>query len=203
MAETLGLVAAAAGVALVYAAVTNQNPIAELRAALTTGDTSGSERITRQLGGVSVTATPGAVTDTRTPDGRPLTLVPIGQGNHRLQAPAVVKFGHWQRDFGQLIPVSDSYRSADQQAGAYASDPSRFGSPETSKHVLGLAVDVDLAAIGANPRGTVPQQWLMDPVYMRLWQTAMVNGWCNYQVRNNSTGGRTAEPWHFSFATCG
>lgn len=202
MAETFAVIAAATGVGLVYAAITNQNPVSEVRAALSTGDTSGRTPIDASVTGGAGSAGPPAATTGSTAVGDPSNLVSIGQGSHRLEARAAVAFAHWQRLFGRQISITDSFRSVAQQTAAYDSDPTRFARPGNSAHGEGRAVDVNLRAIGANPQGANPANWVNDPVFRLLVSTAAIAGWCNYQVRNNSTGGRTSEPWHFSYGAC-
>lgn len=214
--EPLGIVIAAAGAGLVYAAVTGQNPVAELRAALSTGQLDGRPparpfgqqfidpltRVVREAAGrAGVEPPPGSDADgTSWPDD-PANLVSIGQGGHRLAAPAARAFQAWQAAYGRTIPVTDSYRSVAQQQRDYERDPSRFGRPGNSAHGEGRAVDVNLPALGLNPRGE-PSEWLADAGYRALVEAASATGWCNYQVRARSANGRTREPWHFSYGVC-
>lgn len=210
MAETAAVVIAAAGAGLLYAAVTNQNPLVELRAALSTGSTAGSVPIrTSSYAGEAARSGASPALDgyageaARNGSTSTAPLVTIGQGAHKLTAPAAAAFQRWQSAFGNPIPVTDSYRDYAEQAGQYAANPSRFGNPVGNKHVAGLAVDVNLSAIGARPSGSNPSDWRRDPVYARLLAAATSAGFCNYQVRNGSTGSKIAEPWHFSFGVCG
>lgn len=79
-------------------------------------------------------------------------LSPIGEGGHRLAAPAAEAFGELlsaaRRD-GVTIGVTDSYRSFDAQVdvarrkGLY-SEGGLAAQPGTSQHGWGLAVDLDL-----------------------------------------------------------
>ena len=79
-------------------------------------------------------------------------LAPIGDGRHRLAAPAAAAFGDLQaaaRRDGVTIGVTDSYRSYDAQVdvarrkGLY-SHGGLAAQPGTSQHGWGLAVDLDL-----------------------------------------------------------
>ena len=79
-------------------------------------------------------------------------LAPIGDGGHRLAAPAAAAFGDLQaaaRRDGVTIGVTDSYRSFDAQVdlvrrkGLY-SQGGLAAQPGTSQHGWGLAVDLDL-----------------------------------------------------------
>ncbi len=207
MAETAAVIVAAAGVGLLYAAVTNQNPLTELRSALSTGSTSGATPIrVAPVGAQSSYAGEAARNDpsqTSTSTGAPATLQTIGQGSHRLAAPAAQAFARFQQAFGAAIPITDSYRDYATAARNYAADPARFANPANSRHVRGMAIDVNLQALGARPTGGNPSTWNRDPVYARLLAAARSTGWCNYQVHNGSTGSKIAEPWHFSFGDCG
>ena len=78
----------------------------------------------------------------------------IGQGDHRLAHDAAVAFKAMAADArraGVTLPVSDSYRSLDEQAamvdreGSYA-EGGLAAEPGTSAHGWGLAVDLDLNA---------------------------------------------------------
>ena len=79
-------------------------------------------------------------------------LAPIGDGGHRLAAPAAAAFDRLQaaaRRDGVAIGVTDSYRSFDAQVdvarrkGLY-SQGGLAAQPGTSQHGWGLAVDLDL-----------------------------------------------------------
>jgi hypothetical protein len=194
MAETLGVILAASGVGLVYAALTNQNPVSELRAALRTGDTSGRTPINS---GSSAGGTAG-----QTSTGGPASgLVTIRNGL-QLEATAAAAFAAWERAFGAQIPLTGAARSrADQEAG-YAADPDRFAAPGTSAHEEGRAVDVNLGTLGITVYGRQPAAWLTNAKYLALVKAAAATGWCNYQIKNNSPGDKDAEPWHFSYGVC-
>lgn len=225
MIPAIGVALIGAGVGLTYAAVTGQSPIGELRAALTTGTLNGRpaerkgfgstiieqtralfDRATAGAGSGSTSSSSGTGSGSANAGGAdwpadPANLVSIGQGSHRLAAPAAVAFAAWQKIYGRTIPVSDSYRSYAVQEAAHNRDPNRFASPDGSAHVEGRAVDVDLGRLGLNPGGT-PAEWLKSPGYAALYNAAKAAGWCNYQVNRGSTNGRTAEPWHFAFGVC-
>jgi hypothetical protein len=79
-------------------------------------------------------------------------LESIGQGDHRLSADAAAAFKAMAADArraGVTLPVSDSYRSLDEQMamadreGRYA-EGGLAAEPGTSAHGWGLAVDLDL-----------------------------------------------------------
>ena len=217
----IGVLAVGGGVALIWSAFTGQSPLAELRKALATGRVDGSDGIapiaaddpppststsTAYDAGVAagsgVLAGAAAAAISGATSGRP-ELVAIGQGSHKLAPAAAASFARVQQRFGRAIKISDSVRDYDQQAASYASDPTRFASPNSSAHVMGLAVDVDLGAIGANPTGNSPGSWpASDATFGRLHAAFTSEGWCNWQIRGNSTKGKINEPWHYSYGGC-
>lgn len=209
----IGVLALGSGAALIWSAFTGQNPITELRATLSTGRLPGGrarpvERATLPInaaGGVSTPTEPYGPFQAGSAEsgGGPPTLVPLGQGSHRLQAPAVTAFRQVEQTFGRSIPITDSARDYAAQAAAHARDPRRFGAPQDNAHVMGLAVDVNLGAIGARPTGSTPAGWLNDPVYRRLHDAFRAAGWCNWQMNRGDLGGKIPEPWHFSYGRCG
>ena len=78
----------------------------------------------------------------------------------------------------ELGSVTDSYRSPEQQAAAYAAKPGVAAAPGASYHQQGLAVDW----------GWASQQ----PELVRLLQAA---GWNRFDPES--------EPWHWSFGVTG
>lgn len=199
---TAGVIALGVGAGLVYAAITGQSPIEELRKALTTGALDGAPADSSIRVDPAFDTSAGGIPSPVDPASISATLVPIGQGGHRLAAPAAAAFKQAERLYGRTITVTDSYRSAAVQAAGRRSDPSRFATAENSAHVQGLAVDVNLSALGLNPMGSNPSSWLANAGYLKLYRAMQLAGWCNYQVTNNTTNGRTPEPWHFSFGGC-
>lgn len=197
---TWGLVTA--GMWLVYTAVRGLSPLAELTAALQGGPrppkvgpaVSPSAPAGPTIGQVGGPALVGSGTV------QP-ALVSIGQGGHKLAPAAAAAFATWASIFGGPIPVTDSYRSTQQQADAYAAsvaagDPDRFAPPGKSWHERGTAVDVNLGAIGASPTGSPDQR----AVWQRLYSASVAAGWCNPRGPGR---GDQKEPWHFSFGGCG
>lgn len=206
----IGVLALGGGAVMLWSAFTGQNPLAELRAALSTGklpEGGGVTPIARSInpqggtddGGQYGPFVPGSTSTS----GGPPVLVPLGQGSHKLQAPAVSAFRRAEQLFGRSIPVTDTARSYSAQAAAHKRDPSRFGRPDDNAHVMGVAVDVNLSAVGANPRGSSPSGWLADPVYRSLFDAFTLAGWCNWQMNRGDLGGKIPEPWHFSYGRCG
>lgn len=195
----IGVLALGAGGALIWSAFTGQNPLAELRAALSTGklpEGGGPTPVTPAVVAASVERYGGTGSPAQT-DAR----VPIGQGSHRLAPAAASAFRAAEQAFGRSIPITDSSRSSTQQAANRARDPDRFGPAEGNAHVEGRAVDVNLGAVGAYPKGE-PSQWMNDPAYARLARAMMSAGWCNYQLKNGTANGRTREPWHWAIGRC-
>ena len=201
--STLGIVAVGIGGGLVYAAVTGQSPLDELRKALTSGELDGRP----ESAAIAVAATPAAVfvDGVSSPSagsiGTAANLVPIGQGSHRLDAAAAAAFAQAQRLYGRSIPITDSYRSPEVQAAGAASDPSRFATANTSAHVEGRAIDINLPALGLSV-GADPSTWTKNAAYKKLYAALSLAGWCNYQINNGTANGRTPEPWHYSWGTC-
>lgn len=197
---TWGLVSV--GAWLVYTAVRGLSPLAELTAAL-----QGGPRPPKVGPAVSPSATAGP---TIGQVGGPAlvgsgtvqpALVSIGQGSHRLAPEAAAAFTTWQSIFGGPITLTDSYRSTQQQADAYAKavaagELDRFAPPGRSWHEKGLAVDVNLQAIGASPTGNATQR----ATFQRLYTASVAAGWCNPRGPGR---GDSAEPWHFSYGGCG
>lgn len=201
--STVGLLAIGTGVGLVYAAVTGQSPIDELRKALTLGTLDGRpDDASIRVDPVDVDGSFQSVETARQLGNVAGGLVPIGQGSHKLTGPAAAAFKRAEQMYGRSITVTDSYRSPTVQAKGRASDPDRFGTAESSGHVRGTAVDVNLPALGLSPKGSNPSGWLNDPAYRKLYDAMTRAGFCNYQIRNGTTKGRTPEPWHFNYGDC-
>ena len=110
-------------------------------------------------------------------------LEPVGQGDHRLYAPAA---NAWKaavaaaRSQGIDLRLTDSYRSYDQQVALAAakgltSDGGLAAAPGTSNHGWGLAVDVNV-----------------DDAAARIWLRA--NG-----HRFGFVEAVRGEPWHWEF----
>lgn len=182
----------AAGAGLIIAAIGNRNPIDIVRQALTG---AGSVRPLRdpatftQLAATAPAGSSAAAPSIGNPTGPP-DLVTIGQGGHRLERRAAAKFREWEAAFGRPIVLTDSYRSYEQQAAAHRSDPNRFASPDTSAHVDGLAVDVNL------PRTTGGQSTAGQPLYDKMAAAGARVGWVSY-----GHGARGTDTWHFSYGT--
>lgn len=197
VAAPLGWVAGFGGAYLIYAAISNTNPIAALSATLTdnpsavrpiadsappAGTTSRAFTVANAAGYAPVaTASPADVAAaTAIVNGGALRLGMIG-GGHRLAAPAAAGYQRAVALLGRSIPVTDSYRTIEQQTAAYASDPERFAPPARSLHPKGLAIDVNGTRIN-----------LADPQLISALSRA---GWAQTAL--------PAEPWHWSFGVRG
>lgn len=192
----VGVLAAGTGAWLIYSALTGQSPMAELRAALTTGTIPAGVRR-------ALTSSPAPAADSSTARGRggagpsdgsgassrvAPELVSIGQGSHRLTPQAAAAFRHAETLYGRQIPVTDSYRSYERQMADHKRDPDRFASPDGSAHPMGLAVDINLPALGIT-RGVRG-----DPAYEKLWSAMTRAGWQTY-----SDGKPGSHTWHWSY----
>jgi hypothetical protein len=178
--------AAFGGSYLVWAAITNRNPISALRAALT-GDPEVATLTERSssAGGAGGGAAGGASAGiSRSPAGGPPTdLVSIGYGSHRLAAPAAAAYKTASIKFGRPIPITDSVRSYEQQADCYRRKPDLCAKPSyNAPHVRGYAIDVDGNQTGGyeNPR---------------LLSALSSSGW----VRNGKRVNGKPEVWHWEF----
>lgn len=191
------------GVWFVYAALRGLSPLAELKAALggkgSPGQAYTLPPLLAQLGAKiddGTTAPPNAsragsvaAAKNSTPDN-----FVSSDGGPTLTSAALGGFIAWQKLYGARIICNgpgDSWRSYDDQAKAHAEDPDRFGAPDKSFHVKGLAVDVHLAEMNAAPPSA---NW------DRLYAAAMATGWCNPR---GPYKGDHKENWHFSYGGCG
>ena len=111
---------------------------------------------------------------------RPGQLVPIGYKAHSLAPIAAPAYAAASRAFGAPIPVTDSYRTAAQQAACHAAKPTTCAASGTSMHELGLAIDVDTSIVNPN-----------DPKLVAALTGA---GFCRYSP--------SVEPWHWAYGVC-
>lgn len=196
----IGWTAGGLGLYLIYAAIADKNPVAQLTATLS-GDPSAARPIGKLptyrpvtvadgspgggAGGYGpvATATPAqqsAALAIATGPSPPANLTAIG-GGHRLAPPAAAAYNAASAAFGRPIPITDSYRSLAVQTSAYASDPERFAPPTRSLHPKGLAIDVNGKAVR-----------LDDPALLAALRGA---GWAQTALPK--------EPWHWSFGVRG
>ncbi|MEW1959841.1 M15 family metallopeptidase [Kineococcus sp. NPDC059986] len=92
----------------------------------------------------------------------------------------------FQADFGTPLAVTDAYRSLGEQIDVKARKPGLAAVPGTSRHGLGLAVDL---GGGVQDAGSVQHQW-MD-------RNAALFGFVNPAWAQGSPG--PFEPWHWEF----
>ncbi|MEZ0493768.1 D-alanyl-D-alanine carboxypeptidase family protein, partial [Kineococcus sp. TBRC 1896] len=92
----------------------------------------------------------------------------------------------FQADFGTPLVVTDSYRSLGEQIDVKARKPGLAAAPGTSRHGLGLAVDL---GGGVQDAVSVQHQW-MD-------RNAALFGFVNPAWAQGSPG--PFEPWHWEF----
>lgn len=199
-----GVLALGAGLVLVYSGITGQNPLTEVRKALTSGQLDGPEpdpALALDLGAPPSTDGGGIVAPSGSGGAGSGERVPIGQGRLTLNPVAAAAFARAERNYGRQITVTGTTRSYSEQAENYRRNPSRFGPPDGNAHVEGRAIDINLPALGLNPTGE-PNEWLNDPAYRRLYEALARAGWCNYQIKAGTARGRTREPWHFSVGRC-
>ena len=93
----------------------------------------------------------------------------------KLQRPAMDSFKEASAKV-KGIPLSGSWRSCAYQAELYASDSSRYASPNGTGHTRGLAIDVSTALPARKLRA--------------IHKALMARGW--HQARSD-------EAWHYSF----
>nr|WP_281372791.1 M15 family metallopeptidase [Kineococcus aurantiacus] len=88
--------------------------------------------------------------------------------------------------FGENISVTDSYRTLAEQIDVKARKPTLAAKPGTSRHGLGIAVDL---GDGIQNADSAQHQW-MD-------RNAALYGWINPAWAQNRGG--QFEPWHWEF----
>lgn len=120
-------------------------------------------------------------------------LCPLwGAPGNELRASAAASFNSMSRAFaaavGTPICVTDSYRSYAEQVAVARSRPGYAAKPGTSRHGLGIAIDL---CGGIETDGTAANQW------MRL--NAPGYGWFHPSWAD-AGGGGPYEPWHWEFA---
>lgn len=197
----------ATGAALLVAAVMNESPWGIVKEAFTgVGRQPISERLAAgdpliaDAVGDRISTTPGLSTPfgtigaTRT---APSDLVPIpGHPTFKLRAAPAAAWAQFEQVYGRPIEMTSSYRDYATQQQHYADDPNRFAPPDSSAHVRGEAVDIDLARSGvSNPvKG--------DRTYDRLRAAASATGWCFSALDRSPGSSKNVEPWHVSYFGC-
>lgn len=203
----------ATGAALLVAAVMNESPWGIVKEAFTgVGRQPISERLAaagrlaasdplladavgdRRSTSSGLSTPFGTIGATRT---APADLVPIpGHPSFKLRAAPAAAWAQFEQVYGRPIEMTGSYRSYAEQAKQYASNPNRFAPPDSSAHVRGEAVDIDLGRSGvSNPvKG--------DPTYDRMRAAASATGWCFSALERSAGSSKMVEPWHVSFFGC-
>ncbi|GIV00974.1 MAG: hypothetical protein KatS3mg014_2589 [Actinomycetota bacterium] len=102
-----------------------------------------------------------------------------------LNPAAMASFQEASRALGAPIRVTDSYRTHEQQAAAYARKPGVAAPPGSSYHERGLAIDVDAEAYGGYG----------SPAFRRVVEVLESLGWHRFDPQG--------EPWHFSYLVTG
>lgn len=190
------------GAGLLFAAIKGKGPVASVAAALQGDTTPGSalQLATPVPGVITTPGTDAPASGVSTAEsGGPVpvsatAVFPCGNGKTvRLIPTAGAAFVRWVAAFGAPIPA-DGYRSVAQQQIGYGQDSTRFGSPQTSWHTAGKAVDVDLGGMSAATQS-------------KLRTTAKANGWLQARWQGEASCGTNTtndnEPWHFSYGGCG
>jgi hypothetical protein len=118
-------------------------------------------------------------------------LCPLwGAPNHILRADAANAFQAlsqaYAEEFGTAISVTDSYRTLAEQIDVKSRKPGLAAKPGTSRHGLGIAVDLG----GGIQNATSAQHQWMD-------RNAALYGWINPAWAQNRGG--QFEPWHWEF----
>ena len=180
--------------------VTEAGPLAGLL--LGTGDAdaiAASERLTDALAASNVSIkdlrlTPCTDASGVFPNGQipPSNLCPmVGSSDEFLVPDAAAAFNAmskaYAKDSGQLLCVTDGYRSYAEQVAVKAARGPWAATPGTSEHGLGRAVDLC---------GGV--QDYSAPAHLWLVQNAALFGW--FHPDWAAQGGRLPEPWHWEYA---
>lgn len=118
-------------------------------------------------------------------------LCPLASApNHVLRSDAANAFAAlntaYAEAFGTNIPVTDSYRTLAEQIDVKQRKPGLAATPGTSRHGLGIAVDLG----GGIQNAGTPQHLWMD-------RNAALYGWINPAWAQNRGG--QFEPWHWEF----
>jgi hypothetical protein len=175
MGSVPAITALSVGAWLLFAAVRGMPPIDVIRSAL-----SGMVSPATQAAPVPASGSAGTGTGTAPATGSVPPLENIG-GPHRLAPSAAVAYRRASAMFGRPIPITDSYRTPEQQADCARRKPELCAPAGRSLHERGLAIDVHTGIVNPN-----------DP---RLVQALTATGWNRYAP--------TREPWHWSYGVIG
>jgi len=179
--------------------LTNQSPITALRSALTGDPKPLPGSPFPKIAGVGAVPAGGGDTAPATvtagvqsrggalspgsQDSRnPTNLVSIGQGGHKLQAPAAASLARVEKRIGRKVLVTDSFRTQAQQADCHARKPDLCAPAGNSAHEMGLAIDVD-----------------GDPNDPALVAALTAEGWHRNGRKIKVGNTMVPEPWHWSY----
>jgi hypothetical protein len=189
------LVVGGLGVALVYSALTGQPLVESLRRTFTTPASKRAAaertpvleadygRALRERSGPFPAFAPSPSTSGGGNPCRALPvptadqLVRIGQLGHRLRADAAASFARAERAVGGTIRVTDTFRTAEQQADCHRRKPELCAAPGGSCHEKGIAIDV------------------VDMRNQRIIDALTAEGWQRFAPDR--------EPWHWSYGVRG
>lgn len=198
----LGWMAGGTGIVLLYSAYKNESPFDVLQATLSATPTAARkiDTSTTSLGSTDSDPAPsyssraGSIAANNSREGQIAahviqpTLVPIPtQPNMLLDIGAMTSFMKVQAKYGKPIILTGAYRSHAAQVDAYnrAGPNGTFGTPGTSKHEVGLAVDLHA------------MNNLEDPRLIAAFES---EGW--YRRGKVLSNGKP-EPWHWSYKVPG
>ncbi len=120
----------------------------------------------------------------------PQALCPLPQNGHMLRADAAAAFvrlnAAYAEAFGEPICITDSYRSLAVQQRLAQEKPELAAEPGTSRHGLGIAVDL---CGGINSYGTVTHEWMRAHASDYGW---ILPSWAR-------ATGSMPEPWHWQY----
>ncbi len=122
----------------------------------------------------------------------PSALCPVwGAEGERLAPGAAASFSALSKAYaaqtGTPLCITDSYRSLPEQVSVKATRGAWAATPGTSRHGLGLAVDL---CGGVEDFGSAAHRWMR--------QNAPLYGW--FHPSWASAGGSLPEPWHWEYA---
>lgn len=204
------------GAYLLYAAVWDRHPVADLQGTLTGKGAAPAKSLgsgSSGGGGTGTGATPTPATATAPAStaggGRKRANVPksatapvstrLGKygATIYLRPDTLRAFHAWQAAFGSVIPCTGGWRSEQDANRNHAAQPKRFADAANSWHCAGDAVDVNydwLATLSAAQQS-------------KLRITAKANGWLQGRWKGEASCGSNPdnddEAGHFSYGGCG
>jgi hypothetical protein len=189
----LGWVAGGTGVVLLYSAYRNQGPLSVITNALgKAGPKTSIVTGVSAIPGVGAIASgnnaiaPGRVAAIAARKEQPVYVSIGSQPALQLDKDAAASFATVEAAYGKKIWLTGAARSYAAQVVAFRENPHRFGNPNQSLHVVGLAVDVN---------GTLMN--LEDPALIAAFSG---NGWFRAAMK---LANGLPEPWHWSYGVPG